>query len=180
MTYAALLRGINVGGNNKVDMKKLKISFESLGLEQVVTYINSGNVIFKTDSDDINQITNRIEAKILADFGFAVKVLVRPQSDFEKICKVVPQDWINNDQMKCDVLFLWDEIKSPETIKMLNLVTNIDTVLYESGAIIWSVERENYAKSAMQKFIKSPVYPKMTARNINTARKILEIMNSLI
>jgi uncharacterized protein (DUF1697 family) len=179
MTYAALLRGINVGGNNKVDIKKLKLGFESLGLEQVVTYINSGNVIFKTDSDDINLITNRIETKILADFGFAVKVLVRPQSDFENICKVAPQNWINNDQMKCDVLFLWEEMQSPETIKMLNLVPNIDEVIYESGAIIWSLNRENYAKSAMQKFIKSPVYPKMTARNINTTRKILEIMFSL-
>lgn len=179
MTYAALLRGINVSGNNKIDMKKLKLSFEYLGLEQVVTYINSGNAIFKTDLEDVKLISENIEAKILTDFGFAVKVLVRPQSDFENICKKVPQKWINNDQMKCDVLFLWDEMQSPETIKLLNLVPDIDEVIYESGAIIWSLNRENYAKSAMQKFIKSPVYPKSTARNINTVRKILEIMISL-
>jgi len=179
MTYAALLRGINVGGNNKIDMKKLKLSFESLGFEKVVTYINSGNVIFKTDLEDLKLITEKIEAKILVDFGFSVKVIVTPKVDFENICKAAPVEWVNNDEIKCDVLFLWDEMQSPETVNMLNLVQNIDTVIYESGAIIWSVYRENYNKSAMQKFIKTPVYPKMTARNINTTRKILEIMLSI-
>jgi uncharacterized protein (DUF1697 family) len=48
MTYVALLRGINVGGNNKVEMKKLKTTFETLGFTSVVTYINSGNIIFNT------------------------------------------------------------------------------------------------------------------------------------
>lgn len=47
-TYVALLRGINVGGNNKIEMTKLKVLFESLGYTNVVTYINSGNVIFET------------------------------------------------------------------------------------------------------------------------------------
>jgi uncharacterized protein (DUF1697 family) len=179
MTYAALLRGINVGGNSKVDMKKLKHSFESLGFDPVVTYINSGNVIFKTDLDDLKLITGKIEAKILVDFGFPVKILARSQVDFENICKSAPANWINNDEMKCDVLFLWDEMHNSDTVKMLNLVPNVDTAIYQSGAIIWSVDRENYNKSAMQKFIKTPVYPKMTTRNINTTRKILEIMLSI-
>jgi nicotinamide-nucleotide amidase len=129
-----------------------------------------------TYSNRLKENLANVSIKILADFGFGVKVLVRSQVDFQNICSRAPQNWINNDQMKCDVLFLWEEMQGPDTIKMLNLVPDVDIAIYESGAIIWTVNRENYAKSAMQKFIKSPVYPKMTARNINTTRKILEIM----
>ncbi|MGV2794760.1 DUF1697 domain-containing protein, partial [Clostridium perfringens] len=49
MIYIALLRGINVGGNNKIDMKQLKASFERVGMRDVVTYINTGNIIFDSD-----------------------------------------------------------------------------------------------------------------------------------
>ena len=58
MTYVALLRGINVGGNNKVEMARLKKVFESLGFINVRTYINSGNVIFDTDTTDIVHAVN--------------------------------------------------------------------------------------------------------------------------
>ena len=61
MIYVALLRGINVGGNNKVDMKKLKTTFESLGFNNVVTYINSGNIVFAESSKDQSVIVSEIE-----------------------------------------------------------------------------------------------------------------------
>lgn len=51
MVYVCLLRGINVGGNNKVSMKELKVLMESHGFFNVETYINSGNIIFESDSD---------------------------------------------------------------------------------------------------------------------------------
>ena len=179
MIFTALLRGINVGGNNKVDMKKLKTSFESLGFEQVVTYINSGNVIFKTGRADIKNITTEIEAKIFADFGFKIKVLVREKADLKVICENVPESWINDTCMKCDVLFLWDEIDNSSVLNSLNLAQGVDTAFYFPGAVVWSLDRQNYNQSAMSKFVKSPVYSKMTARNINTVRKILDIMNTL-
>ena len=179
MIFTALLRGINVGGNNKVDMKKLKTSFESLVFEQVVTYINSGNVIFKTDRADIKNITTEIEAKIFADFGFKIKVLVREKADLKGICENVPESWINDTYMKCDVLFLWGEVDVLSVLSSLNLVQGVDTAFYFPGAVAWSLDRQNYNQSAMSKFVKSPVYPKMTARNINTVRKILDIMNTL-
>ncbi|NLL75142.1 MAG: DUF1697 domain-containing protein, partial [Erysipelothrix sp.] len=53
MKYVALLRGINVGGKNKVDMKELKALFIDLGYTEVQTYINSGNVIFDTNQDKL-------------------------------------------------------------------------------------------------------------------------------
>ncbi|MFT3751872.1 MAG: DUF1697 domain-containing protein [Paludibacter sp.] len=68
MIYVALLRGINVGGNNKVEMKKLKSTFELLGFTNVVTYINSGNIVFEDISKEQVVIVNEIEKAIKKDF----------------------------------------------------------------------------------------------------------------
>ena len=56
--YVALLRGINIGGKNKVSMAELKKGFEKLAFEEVKTYLNSGNVIFSSDEDDTKKFTN--------------------------------------------------------------------------------------------------------------------------
>ena len=68
MKYIALLRGINVGGNNKVEMKKLKDVFEALGFKNVSTYINSGNVIFETNETEMVKIVEKIEQAILKKY----------------------------------------------------------------------------------------------------------------
>ena len=72
MVYVALLRGINVGGNSKVEMPRLKSTFERLGFTKVVTYINSGNVIFYDDARTSAQIVVDIEKGIQEYFGFAI------------------------------------------------------------------------------------------------------------
>ena len=68
MIQVALLRGINVGGNNKVEIKKLKTTFELLGFENVVTFINSGNIIFEDLSKGQEVMVNEIEKAIKQDF----------------------------------------------------------------------------------------------------------------
>jgi uncharacterized protein (DUF1697 family) len=75
--YAAMLRGINVGGNKKIKMDKLRSSFEALGLEQVKTYIQSGNVVFKTTKISPLALSRKLEERILGDFGFSVSVISR-------------------------------------------------------------------------------------------------------
>jgi uncharacterized protein (DUF1697 family) len=60
--YIALLRGINVGGNTLIKMPDLKVCFESLGFTDVVTYIQSGNVVFSTRNDNAEEITQLIES----------------------------------------------------------------------------------------------------------------------
>lgn len=77
MIYVALLRGINFGGNNKVEMKKLKTTLELLGFANVVTYINSGNIIFEELSKKQNVIVSEIERATRQDFQLEIKVLIR-------------------------------------------------------------------------------------------------------
>lgn len=171
-TYVALLRGINVGGNNRVEMSKLKKVFESLGFENVSTYINSGNVIFQTDVKETEAL---IEKALKKAFGFEIRVVVRDAKNIKKLCKDIPQEWQNDTEQRTDVLFLWDAF---DTKKSLDLVktTDVDTLRYIDGALVWNVRRADVAKSGMKKFIGTVVYKNMTARNINTVRKLNELL----
>ena len=170
--YVALLRGINVGGNKKVAMSKLKALFESLGFTNVSTYINSGNVIFQSSEADFS----KIEPALKKGFGFDIAVVVRDAKNILVLCKEIPDKLQNNDQQKTDVLFLWDKYDKKSTLDLLQTNPAVDTILYFPGAIVWSVDRLNYAKSGMHKFIGTEVYRNMTARNVNTVRKLGQLM----
>ncbi len=181
MLYAALLRGINVGGNNKVEMSRLKILFEGLGYTQVATYINSGNVIFSTEGTKTIELSSVIEQAIESQFGFPVKVVVVERGVIDHIVGQVPAEWINDSKtQKCDVLFLWPEIDSPQIVQKLTIKPGIDEILYFPGALVWHVIRENIHKSGMLKLIGTEVYKKSTARNINTVRKLAALMHNTI
>lgn len=176
MTYVALLRGINVGGNNKVDMKLLKAAFERVGMCSVVTYINSGNVIFSDDAYAPSELVLILEKAIEQEFGFAVKVLLRDADSMKAVAEVLPDEWHNNEAMKCDVMFLWDEANTPEVLNQLTIMPGIDTVKYVNGAILWHVDRQNLTQSGQQKLVGTKLYKQMTIRNCNTTRKLLELM----
>lgn len=176
MKYVALLRGINVGWNKKVDMKELKKLSEKLGFQNVSTYINSGNLFFESEEKE-NAIMSALEKWIEEHFGFFVPIVLRNQSQIESICSAIPKHWTNDDSMRTDVIFLWNEVNNPDVIKETKHKA-VDTLIYVDGAIIWGLDRNDYAKSGMHDFIGTRVYKHMTARNVNTTRKILEIMNT--
>ena len=90
--YMAFLRGINISGKNKVSMAELKIGFERLGFESVRTYMNSGNVIFSSDKDDIDGFRSQIETMVKKQFGLDIPVFVISQEELEDILHNAP-DW---------------------------------------------------------------------------------------
>lgn len=177
MKYVALLRGINVGGKNKIDMKLLKQTFENIGLENVRTYINSGNIIFSASSSPTEVLASKLEAAIEKDFGLTIRVLVRDEKNIQNVCKHLPSDWTNDASTKCDVMFLWDNYDSKEVLESLTIKPGIDDVKYVAGAILWRVEKRNVTKSGMMKLIGSDLYKHMTIRNCNTVRKLHELIN---
>ena len=180
MIYVALLRGINVGGNNKISMKLLKETFERVGMEEVITYINSGNVIFKTSCYSMNELSVLLEKAILKDFSLDIKVLLRTYEDFESLLAKIPENWGNNSVMKCDVLFLWEDITPQELIDQAMPKPDIDTVISYDKEVIWIVSKDNVTKSNLNKLIGTKAYKKVTVRNINTTRKIYTLMNSIL
>lgn len=176
--YVALLRGINVGGNKKVEMSKLKRCFEDLGYTNVSTYINSGNVIFETSATKTEILSEKIEKTLKKKFGFEIKTLVVEGSLIKRVVKEVPASWKNDSEQKTDVLFLWKAFANKKSLDLLKITPKIDTLKYIDGAIVWNLKKENYSKSGMHDLIGTKIYKNMTARNINTTRKIAEILNA--
>lgn len=174
-TYVALLRGINVGGNTKVEMKKLKILFERMKFTDVSTYINSGNVLFRTNQPH-ETLATHIEKSIETEFGFPVRVVVRDKKQISEIAEQVPKIWTNDAAQKTDVIFLWDDVNSPNVLEEILTNPKVDQLSYMDGAIIWHIDRAHYNQSAMHKFIGTRIYKQMTARNINTVRKLRDLM----
>lgn len=175
--YVALLRGINVGGNNKVEMKKLKEVMQNSSFDNVSTYINSGNVFFESKYLDKTKLAKKIEEAVSKKFGFKVPVVVRNESDIKKLLRGIPKQWGNDGEQKTDILFLWDKFDNRKTLGLIKQTKGIDNLIYIKGEIIWNISRKNYSKSRMNKFIGTEVYKNMTARNVNTVRKLFEIMN---
>lgn len=179
MVYVALLRGINVGGKNKVDMKQLRETFLRLGLESVGTYINSGNVVFVDDDRTKGALEEQLRQGINQDYNLEIPVLVRSLADFEELIQILPEDWKNDDTMKCDVLFLESGLSSEKVMEKLIVKPGIDTAVQAEGVIIWSVERKKVTRSSLTKIVGTDLYKKMTVRNVNTTRKLYVLMKNL-
>ena len=179
MKYVALLRGINVGGNSKVDMKQLKAAFETVGMRDVQTYINSGNVIFTHDEALTNDLAEMLRRVIQSEFMFAVDLIVKAYDEMRAIVKVIPPEWQNNSAMKCDVVFLWDTWTEADALAQFKPRDDIDDVRTAPGAIIWKVDRENVTRSGLVGIIGLPFYRQVTIRNCNTSRKLLALMDQV-
>ena len=89
--YIAFLRGINVGGNHKVEMPKLKMAFETMGYTDVSTYINSGNVIFSSTKENFDTIEPFLE-KV---FKFVIPVIVRSAKNIKNVTKIVGKEEVH-------------------------------------------------------------------------------------
>ncbi len=171
MKYIALLRGVNVGGNRKVEMKQLKQLFESLNYTNVVTYLNSGNVIFESENDQ-ETLKKEIPEILEKEFGFEIQTLVKSETEIKTIADAIPQEWENNAEQKTDVAYLFPEIDSAKTIDKLPIKKEFIDIRYVKGAIFWNVKRKVYNKSHLNKINGLKQYQLMTVRNVNTARHL--------
>ena len=178
-TYAALLRGINVGGNAIIKMADLRGLFEKIGFADVVTYIQSGNVIFKATYTDSRMLEKKIETALAKTYTFKPKVVIRTFSEMEKIVAHIPKDWHSATDKKCNVIFLRASIDSPDILKGLNPKDSIESITYAAGVLYWSAHTSDLSQSSMVKLSSQPIYQEMTVRNLNTTKKMYEIMREI-
>lgn len=175
MKYIALLRGINVGGNHKVPMNELKTLFTEMGFSHIVTYINSGNVLFESVTPpDVASISSQIEQT----FGFPVPTLIIDGEAMQRIARSIPAEWTNDTAQKSDVIYLFPEIDTPDIITKIGVKPDIEIFIYTPGALLCTVSRQNQAKGSLQKMIGTNLYKSMTIRNVNTARKLAEMVQA--
>src|ERR1700687_2041437 len=175
MIYVAFLRGVNVGGKGIVSMAAIKEALVALGLSDVRTYINSGNVIFSTRASDAQRLTARIEKALEQHTGMAIKVLVMDHKTLKKMVLAIPRNWVDDKTMRTYVLLLWKELDDRTILERLSIKPGGDELRYTHGAVVWRVDRENVGRSHMHRIVGTPLDKKITIRSANTMRKLNEL-----
>lgn len=182
MNHVVLLRGVNVGGQNRVSQSDFRTVLKQCGFSDIQIYINSGNaIVSSTEAPDLVTIQTVLEEY----FGFSLLILIIPRDKFLKIANSIPHDWTNDSPkpdksgQKSDVLFLFNEINSQDILDKIGYKSDIETMLYVDGVVITNVLRANQQKGSLQKLISNKdIYDRVTVRNVNTVRKLAELIKS--
>jgi uncharacterized protein (DUF1697 family) len=178
MKYVVLLRGINVGGKNKVTMTSLKKCLEELGFPYVSTYIASGNVILESDKP-ADEIKTQLEETLPESFKFddeLIKVLVLNRNQLQAVIDNKPEGFGEHpEKYHSDAIFLIG-IDSASAMKLFNPRDGVDKVLPGDGVIYSQRLSSQRTKSRLSKIMATLAYKSMTIRNWNTTTKLLEIL----
>ncbi len=179
--YLVLLRGINVGGKNKLPMLGLKKYLEELGYSNVLTYIASGNVILESDKH-ANEIKSQIEETLPEKFKLddeLIKVLVLTRDQLQAVIDNKPEGFGEQpEKYHSDAIFLVD-IDSAQAMSVFNPREGVDKVWSGDGVIYSQRLSSLRTKSRLNKIMGTPVYKSMTIRNWNTTTKLLEILRKI-
>jgi uncharacterized protein (DUF1697 family) len=152
--YISMLRGINVGGHKIIKMEQLRKSFEALGFDQVQTYIQSGNVVFKTGKLSTLKLSKQIKERILSNFGFSVSVISRSSDEMARTIELNPfLKERDIDHGKLHVMFL-SEAPAPATLKKLAELTTAPDQCRSSDREIYFYLPNGVSQSVL---MKSPV-----------------------
>ena len=178
--FVALLRAVNVGGKNMISMSSLKESFETMGFTHVSTYINSGNIIFEAKEDDARKLERRIEQMLSRDYQLDSKVVVRSLSEMEELVKSLPRSWNDDSGWRYNVMFLRHTIDSEKILADLPAVSDIEQICYRQGALLWSVQVSEVSRTNMLKLSSRKIFKDMTVRNLNTTRKLYQLMKKVV
>ena len=173
MTYVAFLRAVNVGGTGIVSMAAIKEALTALGLADVRTLLNSGNVIFSTRASDTRRLATRVEGALEQHTGLAIKVLIRDHLELQRLVDAIPRSWVDDKTMRTYVLLLWKELDDRTILDRLPARAGVDELRYVPGAVIWRVDRGNVTKSQMNRIVGTPLYKSVTIRSVNTVRKLV-------
>lgn len=178
--YLALLRGINVGGKNIIAKDDLRRCFEDTGFENVKTYIQSGNVLFRSGSKSIKNLTSRLELALSEAFDYSAQVVVFSHRNYQAELEAAPAHWGSDETQKHNAMFLLGT-NTPQKIleQVPPLVEKYESVDHADRTLFWSVSREHAGKSAMMKLAGMSIYKQMTVRNHKTTQKLLELFDDI-
>lgn len=180
-TFAILIRGINVGGKNKVSMAVLKKCLEDQGFSNVSTYIASGNVIVQSSkqSSEIKSLVEKILAKNFVSDDTIIKVLVLTLAQLQAVVDNKPVGFGDQpDKYYCDTVFLIDT-DVPTAMSVFNPREGVDKIWPGDGVIYSERLGSQRTKSRLSKIMGTPAYKSMTVRNWNTTTKLLSLLSKL-
>jgi len=174
--YVALLRGINVGGNNLIRMADLKACFEALGFGEVATYIASGNVVFTAREAGAEKLARRIEAALTARFGGVASIVLRSDKQMKDIIARAPAGFGTQPaRYRYDVIFLKPPLSAAAAIKSVITKPGVDQAHVGAGVLYFSRLISKATQSRLAKVVSLPIYKNMTIRNWNTTTALLRL-----
>jgi uncharacterized protein (DUF1697 family) len=175
--YIALLRGINVGGKNKISMPELKRIFEDMGYKDVVTYINSGNVIFSSSNEDEDEIRTSCESAIAEQLNLNILIAIISAKDLASALRNAPTWWDKDAQSKHNAIFVIPPATAPEIIEQVGSAkTEYEQVSYYGQVVFWTAPIQTFSRTRWSKIVGKPAYNSITIRNSNTTKKLLELL----
>ena len=177
-TYLVLLRGINVGGRNKVPMAELRTVLEGLGFSNVSTYIASGNVFLDADVG-AQKVASMIEAVLPKAFRLdseVVNVAVLSRSQLEDVVEKRPKGFGDEPgKYHSDAIFLMG-IDANDAMAVISPRDGVDTVWPGEGVIYSQRLSAQRTKSRLNRIMTSPLYRSMTIRSWQTTQQLLDLM----
>ena len=174
--YAALFRGINVGGKNLLPMEELTSLMDQLGCKEIKTYIQSGNVVFQTENENPLSLAAEISRRILDIRGFHPEILILSESDL--------LDAVENNPFPTEVgkfLHFFFTSRPPESPDMEKLCTlkNPSEEYSLKGCVFYLYAPEGIGRSRMASQVEKALGTPTTARNWNTVRKIAALISRI-
>ncbi|WP_198029942.1 DUF1697 domain-containing protein [Christiangramia salexigens] len=168
-TYIAFLRGINVGGHHKVPMADLCTHLESLGFTNIVTLLNSGNIIFNAAETEITKLEDSISESLEERFGFPIPVIIRTQEDIQELYNRDPFHGIApNQDLRLFVSFLKQDTGDKIKIPMENEDKSFQIIDKCGGAIISILDISKTSSPIGMKELEKIYGSGITTRNWNT------------
>jgi uncharacterized protein (DUF1697 family) len=179
--YVAFLRAINVAGQKLIKMEELRRIFTSMGLRNVRTYIQSGNVIFDHASANSNGLRKKIEKTLLGILGYEVTVILRPLAEIEAMVKRNPFRKVPaGSEVGLFVVFLSDDPKTKPTLPLVSITENVEMFeVKDRAAFVVSRRKKNGFFGFPNKFVEKELGVSATTRNVTTVRKIVDFARDL-
>ena len=176
--YIILLRGINVGGKNIIKMSSLKAAFERRDFQHVVTYINSGNIIFDSYSDETS-VKTACEKLIAEDFGLEIPVCVISADNLREALASAPDWWGADPESRHNALFVIPPMTTEEVLAQIGEVKpEYERIGYCGKVIFWSAPIATFSRTRLTKIVQSKAaYNAITVRNSRTALKLQELVD---
>lgn len=177
--YVALLRGVNVGGKNRVPMAELNELFETHGFREVKTYINSGNIIFADNHATKAELKEVCETLIFNKFKLAIPVAVISAEELITMSAHTPEWWGETKEAKHNALFVIPPVTAKEVLEAFGPIKpEYEKVAYYDSVIFWTAGMENFSRTSWSKIVGTKPYSQVTIRNANTFNKLVQLIQS--
>jgi uncharacterized protein (DUF1697 family) len=176
VTYVALLRGVNVGGKNPVAMPALADCLAAEGLRGVLTYLQTGNAVFRARRQPEGDLALHIERALAARLDVRTRIVVRSLPQMKRVLATAPAEWRRDSTLRRNIAFLTHGVTAAEALEQVELKEGVDAAAAGDGVLYLATVMQAVTKSRLRNLISKPIYGDLTIRSFTTCERLLAMM----